>query len=88
LACEKAYETMGFTRCYDGTLESGFEKVAIFTKDGTSNSKLLHAARQRYDGTWTSKLGQSFDITHYLVEGVEGPAYGKVASFMQRPKKL
>lgn len=80
-----AYETKNFTVCENGNLEDGFVKVALYTEDGTKSGRPLHAARQRYDGTWSSKLGQGFDITHDSVHGVSGGAYGRVAVYMKRP---
>lgn len=80
----KAYELEGYKICSHGELEESFNKVAIFTGDGTEATPPLHAARQRHDGTWTSKLGQFVDIMHKAVHGVEGPEYGKVAVFMKK----
>jgi hypothetical protein len=75
-----AFATLGYGVCEDGSLETGFEKVAIYSKDGLPT----HAARQLPDGAWTSKLGQGFDIRHTL-EAIEGPAYGLASHFLTRP---
>lgn len=74
-----AFESLGYTRCADGNLEAGFEKVAFYALAGQPK----HAARQLGDGTWTSKLGKYIDISHTLA-GVEGKIYGKVVGFLKR----
>ncbi len=79
----EAYALQGYQPCTTYALEQGFEKVAIFTK----YSIPTHAAKQLETGAWTSKLGQSFDIQHDSLLGVEGDEYGKVAQIMRRPKR-
>jgi hypothetical protein len=76
----RAFVSLGFEPCSTGELEAGFEKVAIYAREG----KPTHAARQIADGRWTSKLGKEVDITHTLV-GIEGPAYGQVVAYLRRP---
>ena len=76
-----AYATRGYTVCADGSLEPGFEKIAIYTKPAGTPA---HAARQLPSGSWTSKLGDEQDIEHEL-EGVECIRYGSVKQFMRRP---
>jgi hypothetical protein len=49
-----AYETRGYSICRDSSLEEGFEKVALYAKEG----EWRHAARQLVDGRWSSKLGE------------------------------
>lgn len=78
-----AYATVGYAPCADGTLEIGFERVALYA-DG--NGLPTHAARQLVNGRWTSKLGKLEDIEHELV-GVEGDSYGTVAQYLRRPLK-
>ncbi len=81
-----AYATIGYEPCENGDMEHGWEKVAIYRK-GSSYS---HAARQLDDGTWTSKLGQWYDISHEL-RGLtgEGPnAYGEVTVFLKRRRQF
>ena len=77
----RAFQSIGYTRCDDGSLKVGFEKIALYALGGRPK----HAARQLPDGSWTSKLGKHIDIRHTL-RGVEGPAYGQVDSFMKRPR--
>jgi hypothetical protein len=78
----KAFATLGYEVCDDGGFENGFEKVAIFTKDGIPT----HAARQIDATNWTSKLGFSYDISHFL-DAVGGGPYGAAAKFMKRAKQ-
>lgn len=79
-----AFETVGYITCPNGDIEEGFEKLAIYEKGGAPQ----HAARQRPDGSWTSKCGALADLTHEL-RGLEGNGpeeYGQVAVFMKRPR--
>jgi hypothetical protein len=77
----KAFETEGYVVCDDVRYELGYEKIAIYTKDG----KPTHAARQIADSKWTSKLGKFADISHRLI-GVENDEYGKKEVTMKRKK--
>ena len=81
-----AFATLGYQPCADGSLEIGFEKVAIYVKSGT----VVHMARQLEDGRWTSKWGgMGIDFAH-RIEALEdsakhGPSsYGKVAQYLRR----
>jgi hypothetical protein len=75
-----AFSTLGYQVCSDATIESGFEKVAIYS----NGEKPTHAARQARDGSWLSKLGPNVDITHTL-DGLVGGVYGNLACFLKRP---
>src|SRR5881394_1258495 len=68
----EAYGTLGYTERTGAAFEAGKQKVAIYT---SPQGKPTHAARQRPDGWWASKLGRIIDIEHELT-AVEGPAYG------------
>src|SRR5579884_626384 len=83
-AVADAFRTQGYEPCQDGNKERGWEKVAIYAdwKGAT------HAARQRRNGVWTSKLGKSHDIDHRTPEALCGPGYGTIAMFMRRRVKL
>jgi hypothetical protein len=74
------FEAMGYSPCDDVSYEHGFEKVAIFIKNGVPS----HAARQIGPSKWTSKLGKFADITHRLL-AIEGDEYGKRAVTLKRP---
>ena len=76
----KAYESVGFSICESGELESEFEKIVIFVKD---NGEPTHAARMLNQDTWTSKLGHSYDISHKM-NSLNGDSYGKPKVFMKR----
>ena len=73
----------GLVPCDDGTLEAGFEKVALYVN---AAGNVAHAARQTPDGAWTSKLGAMEDIQHGTLSGLEdeGTGYGKVVQFLKR----
>jgi hypothetical protein len=83
----KAFEAIGYERCVDGTLEAGFQKVAIYA---SSRGVPTHAARQLPSGDWTSKMGSDCDIEHSTVESVRdwpnGRSYGSVAVHMRKPR--
>src|SRR5713226_4716200 len=49
----RVYEIFGYKRCDSEHLEAGYEKVALF-KDSLGLAS--HAARQRENGVWVSKL--------------------------------
>ena len=81
-ACIKAFESIGYVICADGTPEHDFEKVAIYKK----SNKLTHAARQLENGKWSSKLGEDIDISHEI-DGLDGGYYGDVCVLMKRDEK-
>ena len=84
----QAFAMLNYVACDNGTLEAGFEKIAIYAlEDGTPT----HAARQLSDGSWTSKLGRYKDITHATPAALESSAkgrtdYGVVVACMKRPR--
>jgi hypothetical protein len=75
-----AYESIGYERCDDGQLETGWQKIAIYAL----GPKPTHAARQLDSGEWTSKMGRVEDIRHAKPEDVAGGLYGDVVVFMRR----
>lgn len=80
----KLYQiTGGYSICDSGELEKDYEKIVIYAD---TNNQVTHAARQKDDGTWTSKLGKLEDIAHRIPEGVSGNAYGRVVQYMKRPR--
>jgi len=83
-AFEKAFEKIGYSSCSTQEYELGAEKVAIYAKEG----KPTHAARQLDTGHWTSKIGESIDIQHHTLSGLEGECYGSVALILSRSKSL
>lgn len=78
-----AFETLGFVRSEDGELDPAVEKIALYLDQ---SGKPTHAARQLADGTWTSKLGPYFDISHGTPEAVQGDEYGTLGAFLERPR--
>jgi hypothetical protein len=75
------FESLGYEACEGPGLEAGFEKVAVYCAPGGSPT---HAARQLTDGSWTSKLGQSVDITHIGVTDLNGGRYGAAVRYFRR----
>jgi hypothetical protein len=76
----EAFESRGFEVCKNGDIEEGFKKIAIYALRG----EVRHAAKQKKNGLWSSKLGKDHDIVHEL-DAVAGPIYGKVVKFMRKP---
>jgi hypothetical protein len=76
----EAFRSLGFEECDDGTLENGYEKVALYG----STFLYTHAARQLLNGNWTSKLGRSEDIEHDTPDDLAGGVYGEVRQYMRR----
>ena len=75
----------GYETCADGTLESGYEKVAIYAL----NDEPTHSVRQLENGRWTSKLGSWEDIEHSTPEELHSApdsqrGYGSAVQFMRR----
>lgn len=77
----EVFATLGYEICNDGSPEESYEKVALYARDG----RWKHAAHQREDGVWESKLGESEDIEHLTAEMLEGELYGEVQTYMRRP---
>ena len=75
----RAFATRGFKPCDSPDLEDGYEKVALYEKDGEPT----HAARLLPNGRWTSKLGKFHDISHDL-DGLNGDEYGTPVLFLRR----
>ena len=71
----------GFTLCEDDTLESGYEKIALYAFVG----QFTYVARQLEDGRWTSKLGTREVITHPSLSSLSEGYYGEVHCIMRRP---
>jgi hypothetical protein len=80
-AFRSLFASLGYSDCASEVPEPGFEKVALFTNDQATPT---HAARQKNDGRWTSKLGECEDIEHNLRD-LEGELYGSVVLVMKRP---
>ena len=69
-----AFATLGYAPCADGDIEPGVQKVAIFLSQGMPT----HMARQLSSGSWTSKLGKSWDIEHAAASEVNGELNGEL----------
>lgn len=76
------YRSINYEICENGSLQSGIEKIAIYSnKEGIPT----HAARQLPNGYWTSKLGPQYDVAH-TINSMENGEYGNVCVFMMRAK--
>ena len=77
----KVFNNLGYEKCDNPDLESGYRKVTIYAKDGIPT----HAARQLNNGKWTSKLGKAEDVEH---DGLMLPilSYGQPILFLRRKK--
>lgn len=75
-----AYGTLGYEWCPTGNYEPGFEKIAIFTKDGV----VKHVAKLLAADNWTSKFGGFQDAIHTTAAAVGGGDYGEAEAYMKR----
>lgn len=82
-AFASAFATIGFVPSSNPNLEPNVSKIAIYARSGIPT----HAARQLPCGNWTSKLGQSEDITH-TIQGLEGTLYGEVVMILAKPNPV
>ena len=82
----RAYGTLGFSLCFDGVLEEGIEKIALYGKGPAGAEIPTHASLQRENGEWTSKIGPFEDIKHATPQLVNGPTYGTVICYLARPR--
>lgn len=76
------YNHLGFQVCSTWKFEHRLQKIAIYINPATS--EVTHAARQNFDGVWTSKLGPNHDISHINPQSLEGVEYGQVSTIMSR----
>lgn len=74
------FRILGYEECAGHELEPGYEKVALYARDGD----WTHAARQVESGRWTSKLGMYEDIEHATPQVLCGDMYGDVHCIMRR----
>ena len=72
---------LGFQQCQDSSLESSYEKVALYEEQGVWK----HAALQTPTGRWRSKMGQGPVIEHLSPESLCDGIYGNPTVFMRRP---
>jgi hypothetical protein len=72
-----ALASLGFEECQNAEHENGYLKVILYVTLSFGQPVPTHAARQRNDGQWTSKLGRLEDITHVIPEAVNGQVYGQ-----------
>ena len=80
----EVYGTFGYTQCENATLEEGFEKLAIYTKQGIP----VHVARQLANGIWTSKCGWNWEDIEHELDDIKDLMYGTVEIYMKRGRKL
>ncbi|MEO6613632.1 MAG: hypothetical protein ABIT05_12655 [Chitinophagaceae bacterium] len=73
------YEHLGYERCWNGDLEPGYEKIAVFAHGPIPT----HAARQLNTGIWTSKLGKNIDVEH-SIPAIEEGFYGNVVQYLRK----
>ena len=76
----EVFAGLDYKLCDDGGLEAGYEKVALYEREG----RFEHAALQTPNGRWRSKLGQGPLIEHLSPESLAGGIYGKPTIHMRR----
>jgi hypothetical protein len=87
----KTFRWLGYRLCDSSCQEPSYDKIVLYaihrSRQPTPVPTRLehfhdweptHMARQLPDGSWTSKLGGSEDITHFTLDALEcyGPRYG------------
>lgn len=77
----EGFSTLGFELCDDSSVENDYVKLAIYA-DQFGQPK--HVARQLPTGWWASKMGDSEDIEHELLEDVGGGWYGDPKIYLKR----
>ena len=83
----QAFARLGYKSCFNASLDTGSEKIAIFGKENEDGAVIpTHAALQLESGEWTSKLGPLEDVRHKKLDSVNGPVYGKPICYMSRPR--
>ncbi|MFV0553620.1 MAG: hypothetical protein ACK5LR_02840 [Mangrovibacterium sp.] len=78
----EAFRLKGYECCTTSDFEEGYRKIALYVAPGTEDC--THAARQKANGYWTSKLGRFHDIQHENPQTIEGRNYGEVYCYMRR----
>ena len=78
---QAVFAALGYRECATAEWEPGYEKVALFAKDGWPT----HAARQLPNGHWRSKPGRWEDIEHHTLQALVSSLYGGVACLLRRP---
>lgn len=81
-----AFRKQGYECCDNGEFEHEYQKIALYAKPDKWDV-CTHAARQKRNGCWTSKLGKECDVQHETPETIENDMYGKVRCYMKRPFK-
>ena len=76
----EVFAGLGFQQYQDSSLESGYEKVALYEEEGV----LKHAALQTPDGRWRSKMGRGPVIEHRSPESLSDGIYGSPTIYMRR----
>ena len=76
----EVFASLGFEQCGDSRIEEGYEKVALYEREG----EWLHAAVQMPNGRWRSKMGQEAVIEHRSPESLSGGMYGNPTVYMRR----
>ena len=76
----EVFAGLGFERCQDSSLESGYQKVALYEDDGLWE----HAAVQTSNGRWRSKMGPGPVIEHRSPESLSDGIYGSPTIYMRR----
>lgn len=76
----EVFRGLGYELGADAGYETGCQKVALYAKEG----RWTHAAAQRPNGGWSSKLGMAEDISHRTPGALAGEAYVRVHCLMRR----
>jgi hypothetical protein len=78
------FRRWGFEQCKDGTLEPGYLKIAVYSKNGYFH----HVAKQLRVAAWSSKVGEAHDLWHRELEALYDSVFfdnATVTHYMRRP---
>jgi hypothetical protein len=85
-AFDGLFRSFGFEACETASLESGFEKIAVYCDP--AEDIVTHAAWQIVDGRWASKMGSiGSDVLHLAPEDMDSVAYGVVKRLYKRRRQ-
>jgi hypothetical protein len=76
----KLYSVLGYSPCVDGSLEPGYEKLALYA----IGPAVKHVALQLPNGKWTSKLGEHIEKIEHSLDGLAG--HGTPVQFLSRAR--
>ena len=75
------FQLFEYVECENSEFEENYRKIALYQN---AQGHCTHAARQKRNGIWTSKLGEEQDIEHGTPHTIECEMYGTVEFIMKK----